>query len=81
MTMVDCYAASRNATELLFDTGDLEYGEHILTVRVTGEKNNSSGDYYLNTDRVEMAIRTVQGVPLQTIVNDRETGTGENQFD
>lgn len=80
-TMVDCYAASRNATELLFDTGDLEYGEHILTVRVTGEKNNSSGDYYLNTDRVEMAIRTVQGVPLQTIVNDRETGTGENQFD
>ena len=71
---VDCYAANRSASELLFDTGVLDYGEHTLTVRVTGEKNSSATDAYVNADRIEVSAGTA------AVVNDHTIGTGENQF-
>lgn len=74
-TKVDCYAAGRDANALLFDTGILEYGEHVVKVRVTGEKNAASSDCYVNADRIE-----VSGSGTQMVVNDHTTGNGEFQF-
>lgn len=74
-TNVDCYAGSRSANELLFDTGILPYGEHVVKVRVTGQKNANAADYYMNADKIE-----VSGNSSQVTVNDHTTGTGENQF-
>ena len=51
--LVDCYSASRQGSVLLFDSGLLkDDGEHVLKVRVTGEKNASASGYYVNADRV-----------------------------
>ena len=74
-TRVDCYAADRKADAVLYDTGILKYGEHVLTVQVTGEKNAAATDCYINADKVEISSK----VP-EVVVNDTTVGTGENQF-
>lgn len=74
-TRVDCYASNRDGTALLFDTGILEYGEHTVTVRVTGEKNSAATDCYINADRVEVYSKAPDFV-----VNDHTTGNGQLQF-
>ena len=75
-TKVDCYAANRDANALLFDTGTLSYGAHVLEVRVTGEKNAASSDYYLNADKIEVSAGGDQNV-----VNDHTQGNGAFQFE
>lgn len=72
---VDCYSGSRNGNALLFDTGVLEPGQHVLAVRVTGEKNGSASDAYINVDRVEISTGA-EGAAF----NDTMTGDGEHQF-
>lgn len=74
-TNVDCYASNRDANALLFNTGALEYGEHVVKVRVTGEKNAGASDCYVNADKIE-----VSGGGSQMVVNDHTTGNGEFQF-
>ncbi len=74
-TKVDCYDPSRNAGALLFDTGVLQKGQHTLTVRVTGEKNNSASDVYVNVDKVEISSGAAG-----TCFNDTTIGTGIHQF-
>ncbi|MCI9447562.1 MAG: leucine-rich repeat protein [Lachnospiraceae bacterium] len=74
-TKVDCYAAARDANALLFDTGIVEYGEHVVKVRVTGEKNGAATDCYLNADKIEVSAKGGQNV-----VNDHTMGDGEFQF-
>lgn len=74
-TKVDCYAKEREGVALLFDTGVLAYGEHVVTVRVTGEKNAAATDCYVNADKVEITSK----VP-EAVVNDHTQGDGEGQF-
>lgn len=74
-TKVDCYAPEREGVALLFDTGILAYGGHVVTVRVTGEKNPAATDCYVNADKVEISSK----VP-EAVVNDHTEGTGEGQF-
>lgn len=52
---VDCYAAERKNEVLLFDSGILSEGEHVLKVRVTGNKNELAWDSYVNVDKIEIA--------------------------
>ncbi len=51
---VDCYSKDRHDGEMLFDSGELTDGAHVLTVRVTGRKNSASTDTYINVDRVRV---------------------------
>lgn len=74
-TSVDCYSQSRDANALLFDTGVLEYGEHVVKARVTGEKNAAASDSYFNADKIEVSAKGGQNA-----VNDHTTGNGEFQF-
>ncbi len=52
--MVDYYQANRQSQLLLYDSGTLEAGHHVLKVRVTGEKNPASSDVYVTADRIEV---------------------------
>ncbi|MCR4435166.1 MAG: stalk domain-containing protein [Clostridiales bacterium] len=53
-TMVDLYSPTRSDNVLLYTSPVLTSGEHIVKVRVTGEKNNQSSSSYINADRVEI---------------------------
>ena len=75
--MVDCYTASRQGSVLLFDSGLLEDGEHVLTVRLTGEKNVSATGNYMNADKVLIDFNYTAP---KKVVNDADTGTGEFQI-
>ncbi len=72
--LVDCYAVSRVGTELLFDSGALSSGEHVLKVRVTGQKNDRASGYYLNADKVEIDS---DYVAPKAVVNDNDRGSQE----
>jgi hypothetical protein len=50
-TLVDTYAATAVQNQLLFTSGVLPQGGHILKVRVTGTKNASSSGYTITADR------------------------------
>lgn len=58
--------------QLICDSGDLAYGSHTLTVRVTGNKNPSSSNYNVSIDR--FVVTTAEEV------DDQVTGTGNGQF-
>ena len=76
--LVDCYSASRQGSVLLFDSGLLkDDGEHVLKVRVTGEKNASASGYYVNADRV---VIDFDYTAPKKVVNDSDMGTGEFQI-
>ncbi len=53
-TFIDCYSETRHDNVLLYTTGPLAKGEHVLTVRVTGQKNEKSQGTYVNADRVKV---------------------------
>lgn len=77
-TMVDCYSNTRDGSVLLFDSGELSQGEHVLTVRVTGEKNAQATGCFVNADR---AVVTFDYVGPETVANDNDEGQGEMEFD
>ena len=92
-TNVDYYASSLGNYELLYTSPTLTAGQHTLKVRVTGTKNASSTNYYVNADRVDIisgsaptptptpgSTATPTPTPSTTIVNDNTTGSGNNQF-
>lgn len=53
-TMVDYYAASQTNYQLIYTSPTLTRGNHTLKVRVTGTKNGSATNYYINADRVDI---------------------------
>ncbi len=53
-TRVDYYAPVRQGEQLHYVSPVLSPGNHTLTIRVTGDKNPSSGSTYLSIDRAEI---------------------------
>ncbi|MGG7213265.1 alpha-L-fucosidase [Clostridium nigeriense] len=59
---VDTYNAKRSISQILYETDDLDYGQHTLKIVIKGEKNASSsgafigldGAYYLNNNAAGM---------------------------
>jgi len=51
---VDFYSSKRKDNVLLYNSGTLPNGQHILKVRVTGTKNKNSTNYYVIADRVDV---------------------------
>ena len=59
---VDTYKAKRSISEILYQTDDLDYGQHTVKIVIKGEKNISSsgefigldGAYYLNNNAAGM---------------------------
>ena len=60
---VDAYAPAPEAQALLFDTGELPYGEHTVTLTVAGEKNPASTGVWIEYDKVEL-FDSQNGQPL-----------------
>lgn len=56
--LVDLYQAQRAEQLLLFESGNLEYGEHTLTIRATGEKNAAAADAFVVADRIVIGNMT-----------------------
>ena len=52
-TMVDTYAPERQSG-VLYDSGLISLGSHVLTVRVTGEKNDLSSGSYVDVQKIEI---------------------------
>ncbi len=48
---VDCYSEKTDHNALLFDTGDLPRGTHVVEITVTGRKNEASSQAQINLDR------------------------------
>lgn len=51
---IDTYAANTEEQALLFDTGELPYGEHTVTLTVAGVKNGHSSGTWIEFDKVEL---------------------------
>lgn len=54
-SLVDYYASTRSDNQLMYDSGALAAGPHIVKVRVTGQKNANSSGAAVAIDRVEAA--------------------------
>lgn len=57
-TIVDTYAPVRKDT-VLYSTGLLDNGQHTIKVRVTGTKNQNSGNSYVDVKYVEILPKPV----------------------
>ena len=53
-TEIDQYSSTRIPSVLLFDSGELEDGDHMLTLRVTGRCNQMSRYTWVAVDSVEV---------------------------
>lgn len=51
---IDTYAETTREQELFFETGELPYGEHTVTLTVAGAKNESSSGTWIEFDKVEI---------------------------
>lgn len=51
---IDTYAETTKEQALLFDTGELPWGEHTITLTVAGAKNESSSGTWIEFDKVEL---------------------------
>ncbi|HOB82404.1 MAG TPA: glycoside hydrolase family 16 protein [Peptococcaceae bacterium] len=51
---VDCYSKKVALNQLLYDTGELPYGKHVVKVVVLREKNSAGYEYYINADKFEI---------------------------
>ncbi|NOU69814.1 DUF4982 domain-containing protein [Paenibacillus sp. LMG 31461] len=59
-TMVDTYAASRSDQQLLFESTGLSNKDHVLRLRVTGQKNASASGTFISLDRADIQSRIVE---------------------
>ncbi|MBA2943074.1 discoidin domain-containing protein [Paenibacillus sp. CGMCC 1.16610] len=59
-TLVDTYASSRSDQQLLFDSDSLANQEHVLRIRVTGQKNAGANNTFLSIDRADIQSRIVK---------------------
>ncbi len=53
-SFIDCWTNVRQDGLLLYDTGSIGFGEHSLTVRVTGDRNALATDCYINADHIRI---------------------------
>lgn len=51
---IDTYAETTEEQALIFDTGELPYGEHTVTLTVAGTKNGSSSGTWIEFDKAEL---------------------------
>lgn len=51
---IDTYNSTVAPNQLLYDTGELENGNHTVKLVVLHEKNPASYEYYINSDRFEV---------------------------
>lgn len=51
---IDTYSAQRQDQGLLYDTGELPYGQHTVLLRVLGEKSEASSGCWIEFDKVEI---------------------------
>ncbi|WP_165822482.1 CBM35 domain-containing protein [Paenibacillus montanisoli] len=79
-TLVDCYSPTKVHNTLLYASEKLEYGGHVLKVRITGQKNEAAEHNWHSADRVQIVTGFVPYSSAVTI-NDMDTGTELNQFD
>ncbi len=78
-TLVDFYSANRVEQALVYTSPALDFGTHILKVRVTGTANPASSGVIIPADRVHINLEEPE--PTVLSINDNLTGTGENQFE
>ncbi|MDF2663971.1 MAG: hypothetical protein K0Q94_6762, partial [Paenibacillus sp.] len=64
-TTVDNYRASWKAQEVIFDTGPLPEGAHIIRYERIGEKNPASSNYFIHFD----ALRIMTAAQLPPVAN------------
>ncbi len=75
---VDCYSPTRVDNQLLFDSGKLTKGQHVLKVVISNEKNENTIERYITADRIEVETSDVIVEPMT--INDDFIGTGKYQF-
>ncbi|MBB6730915.1 discoidin domain-containing protein [Cohnella zeiphila] len=73
---VDLYSAKHFGDKLVYTTPRMPDGEHTMKVRVTGRQSPLSSGAWAVADRVD-----VISADTPIVVNDTQTGTGNNQFD
>ncbi len=87
---VDYYAKEREDNVLIYESPTLSPGNHVLKIRVTGEKNKKATDYFVTIDRAvvvdpgtpDQTPPTPAPEPVETIyLNDNSTGTGSARFE
>lgn len=47
---IDTYRSKRSISQILYETGDLEYGQHTVKIVIKGQKNPSSSGAYIGLD-------------------------------
>ncbi|NSW89290.1 MAG: copper amine oxidase N-terminal domain-containing protein [Firmicutes bacterium] len=67
--LIDYYAAERTDNALLYISPELQDGDHVLKVRVTGAKNSNAKDYYVTVDRIEIVELVKRQGALEGVVN------------
>lgn len=78
-TNVDFYAATRSDNTLLYTSPVLANGPHILKVKVTGTKNSSSSNYYVNADRVDIITANTTTTNFNLALN--KTAVASSTYD
>ncbi|WP_181871262.1 hypothetical protein [Sphaerisporangium album] len=76
---VDDYAASRNASGVVWTSPVLANAAHTLTIVNTGQRNPSSTGINIALDRADVTTAPAQP-PATITVDGNSTGTGPNQF-
>ena len=65
---IDTYSATTEEQALFFDTGELPYGEHTVTLTVAGEKNSASSDTWIEYDKAEVEDSLYNNPIVDTVV-------------
>lgn len=65
---IDTYSASTEEQALLFDTGELAYGQHTVTLTVSGAKNEASTGTWIEYDKVEITDHENNSPVVDTVV-------------
>ncbi|NQX67245.1 discoidin domain-containing protein [Paenibacillus alba] len=76
--LVDTYAPSRSDQQLLFESKSLMNQEHVLRIRVTGQKNASANNTFVSIDRADIQSRVEKSAAGNYFNQRTETINGVN---
>nr|BAJ83606.1 beta-N-acetylgalactosaminidase NgaP [Paenibacillus sp. TS12] len=62
---VDAYASVRTFDQLIYDSGKLASGEHLVKVRATGKKTGGAPDMQIDYAKVTKKIIAVTGIEME----------------